>query len=182
MHQLLIAEEVLASGSILPADVLKPIPIYTRSSLLDMRKTVPPPTIQGFTAGSAAALEDDLRDQIQRSGLRTRRRKAKASKHDAPLAPWQPQKVNKKAKKKNKAPVEHVKPPVVQGKKKAEPSAMQDCAKTGSNKVPLRHNRIPLVEQREVAEDKLASLKAVQLGLRELHATASYWRLLNSKC
>jgi hypothetical protein len=181
MHQLLIDEEALGPGSILPPDLLKPIPVYT-SRLLDMRKTVPPPPTQGFTAGVTAALEDNMRDQVQRSGLRTRRRKAKASKHDAPLAPLQPQKVTKKAKTKNKPPVEQVKPPVVQGKKKAQPSVIQDCAKTGSNKVPLRYNRIPLVEQPEVAEDKLATLKAVQLGLRELHATASYWRLLNSKC
>jgi hypothetical protein len=78
----------------------------------------------------------------------------------------QPQKVKKKAKKKNKGPVEQVKPPVVQGKT-GQPSVIQDCAKTGSNKVPLRHNRIPLVEQPEVAQDKLATLKAVQLGLRD---------------
>jgi hypothetical protein len=56
------------------------------------------------------------------------------------------QRVKKKPKKKNKPPVEQAKPPVVQCKKTAQPSVIQDCAKTGSNKVPLRHNRIPLVE------------------------------------
>jgi hypothetical protein len=39
MHRFFIAEQVLGLGSILPADLLKPIPVYTRSRLLDIRKT-----------------------------------------------------------------------------------------------------------------------------------------------
>lgn len=55
-----------------------------------------------------------------------------------------------------------------------------------SNLIPLLNNRLRRLpeeetEEEEKVEDKLSLLKKVETALRELHATASYWRLLERK-
>lgn len=214
LHELFIAEEFFVEGSILPADTpvdppadflarrpvvppLRPIPVYSRNTLLDVRECVTRPQVQGFTV----ALEDELQDLILDSRPKRTQERAQRPKPSKIEGPFQPQKVKKrkgknknKNKNKNKPPAKQpqqkAKPPVPQVQKanppaqrsqnKANPPVNQDRTKSNSNMLPLRYNRLPLIEQPEVAEDKLAMLKAVQGGLNELHATASYWRLLNS--
>lgn len=200
LHQLFIAEEPFSEGSILPGDTsadflarrpvgppLRSIPVYSRNAQVDVRECVSRPKAQGFTA----TLEDELQDLILDSHPKRAQERAQRPKPSKIEGPFQPQKVNKrkgknKNKNKNKPPIKQpqqkANPPARRSQNKANPPVNQDRIKSNSNMVPLRYNRLPLLEQPEVAEDKLAMLKAVQAGLNELHATASYWRLLNSKC
>ncbi|KAJ5201547.1 uncharacterized protein N7498_006210 [Penicillium cinerascens] len=205
LHQLFTAEELFGEGSILPADTpldlpadfharpagppLRPIHVNSRNTLLDVRERVSHPQVQGFTV----ALEDELQDLILDSHPKRAQERAQRPKPSKIEGPFQPQKVKKrkarnknKNKNKNKPPAEQpqqkAKPVAQRPQNKAKPPVNQDRTKSNSNMVPLRYNRLPLLEQPDVAEDKLAMLKAVQAGLNELHATASYWRLLNKFC
>jgi len=192
LHRLLNAKDGSGPESILPAGLpvgapmdIPPVlsaalPLQPSSSfngmdsLLGVNETAHHAQAEGFTA----ALENQLQGLIidksakcSKGAARRARRaelRARAELFKNIEAPFQPQKVKKKSKKNRR------KHTVEQPEKQATQSG------SNANRVPLRFNRLPLVEQPEVAEDKLGLLKDLQAGVSELHATASYWRLLNS--
>lgn len=66
-------------------------------------------------------------------------------------------------------------PPAKKGQKKPE-------GPKNANLEPLVNRRLaPVKVAEKTAEDPLAQLKVVQAGLEELHATASYYRMMKSK-
>lgn len=84
------------------------------------------------------------------------------------------------AKQEPKSPVQQPKADALPCK---PPSKTPNPPRPNSNLIPLRNNRLPqLVKEEQIIEDKLSLLKEIESGLRALHATASYWRLLERTC
>ena len=211
MHQLLIAEVVLDPGSILypdppmhvySRDVLpclkstvpqSDVNLFTRPVV---NENQPHSKEQDFTN----SLEDDLQRLMVTCPNKNRLPRAQ-NKASNTLAPVQLQRVMKRGvrrrggKKKTSPFVEWPKKqPQKQAKQDSNPPIQQATtnglipkpsptpSRPNSNLIPLINNRLPrLPEEEEKVEDKLSLLKEVETALRELHATASYWRLLESK-
>ncbi|KAJ5681491.1 uncharacterized protein N7477_001431 [Penicillium maclennaniae] len=193
VHQLLIAEVTSGPESPDPPMHLSDVKPFTEPIA---NEDLPLSLVQDFTN----SLEDDLQRLMMNCTCQNRLPTAQAQAPDT-LSPVQLQKVMKRGPrrrrwKKNKSSL--IKQPKKRSQKKAKQtssSPMQQATTTGripkpspvpprpnSNLIPLLKNRLPqLPQEEEKAEDKLSLLKTVETALRKLHATASYWRLLERK-
>ncbi|KAJ6104161.1 hypothetical protein N7523_010481 [Penicillium sp. IBT 18751x] len=194
VHQLLIAEVTLGPESPDPPMHLSDVKPVTEPIA---NEDLPLSLVHDFTN----SLEDDLQCLVMNCPHQNRLPTAQAEAPGA-LSPAQLRKVTKRGPrrrgwKKNKSSL--IEQPQKRSQKKANQtssSPVQQATTTGripkpspvpprpnSNLIPLLKNRLPrLPEEEDKAEDKLSLLKTVETALRELHATASYWRLLERFC